>query len=127
MGSEKERLPPADEYVGFLELRAPRPHGFDLPTLQGDTRLVALLDEILESRFAVLGNQAGGGGLGLGHRSIVMGARASRVQSHHEGDQALSDHRPTAGESLRGHQRYRELPQLPPLVHAREDRVAHGA
>ena len=65
MRAEQERLAVFHVNVGFLELRPARAHGFDLPAMQHEAGLVALLDEIVEARLAVLGNEAGSFGCGL--------------------------------------------------------------
>src|SRR3984893_12397695 len=58
MRADEERLAAAQVDISFLQLRAPRAHGLDLPALQRQPRLVALLDEILEARLAVFGDQS---------------------------------------------------------------------
>src|ERR1700732_1691944 len=58
MRADEERLAAAQVDISFLQLRAPRAHGLDLPALQRQPRLVALLDEIFEARLAVFGDQS---------------------------------------------------------------------
>ena len=75
VGAEQEGLPVAQVHVGLGELRAPGAHGLHLPALQGDARLVALLDEVLVARLAVLGDEAGGAAaLVMGRADGTMGA-----------------------------------------------------
>ncbi len=56
---EKHFLVP-HEHVGLGELRPARAHRLHFPALQHQARLEALLDEVLEARLAVLGDQAFG-------------------------------------------------------------------
>src|SRR6202047_2251339 len=72
MRADEERLAAAQVDISFLQLRAPRAHGLDLPALQRQPRLVALLDEILEARLAVFGDQSRRLCV-FGHEQGVMG------------------------------------------------------
>ena len=72
VGAEQEGLAVAQVHVGLGELGAAGAHGLHFPALQRDARLVALLDEIVVARLAVLGDQAGRGG-GFGHGLRLMG------------------------------------------------------
>ena len=104
--------PPRRYTYDSFSCAPPGTHRFDLPALQHEARLVALFDEIIEARLAVLGNQAGSCAAAL-----VMGGRNGTMG----GCERLSVRRgePTARTGVRAHQRYRELPGVPALVYAR--------
>ena len=113
----------------------PGAHGLDLPALQREARLEALLDEIVEARLAVLGDEAVAGSACWPWVAVVRvrsrsGARLYREACRGGGDlgtiavhargQALGARRPAAEPPVRAHQRYRELSAfLPWCTHAR--------
>ena len=70
MRANEEGFACAQINVRLGKLRASCAHGFDFPALKRKARFVALLNEVVEARLAVLGNQAGGG-RGLSHERKV--------------------------------------------------------
>jgi hypothetical protein len=52
--ADQEDLITAHHDVAFADVGPPAADGLDLPAFEGDASLVALLDEIIVERFAVL-------------------------------------------------------------------------
>ena len=52
--ADQVELGAAHHHVGLADLRAAAPDRLDLPAVQRDPRLVALLDEIIVGRLAVV-------------------------------------------------------------------------
>src|SRR5437016_851982 len=120
MRADEEGLSATQIDVGFLELRTAGAHGLDLPALERHARLVALLDEVVEARLAVLGDQPRRLRL-FGHPLSLMGKCPDAR------DQALGAGGQAARGVVRAHQRYRELSAVPAMVHSCQGRVALAA
>src|SRR3984957_5254396 len=78
VSAEKKGLAVFQVYVGLGDLRLAGAHAFDLPTQQGNAGLEALLDEVIEARFAVHGNgRQFFGGFHLGSGELTDGAASA--------------------------------------------------
>ena len=59
MRADQEELLAANDDIGFLQLRTSRADRLDFPAFQGEPGLVALFDEVVVQRLAVLDDRHG--------------------------------------------------------------------